>query len=81
MGWRVNSPLRGSVVLERYGSPPERVALPRLPALDRVGVLHEMRRAIAEGTARSARPRTTSTASPSILGLASSVETRSPVRL
>lgn len=44
----VNDALRGVVTLERYGSPPTRVPLPRLSALDRVGVLWELRRAIAE---------------------------------
>ena len=45
----VHDALRGTVTLERYGSQPTRVALPRLPAIDRVGVLHELRRAIADG--------------------------------
>jgi predicted dehydrogenase len=47
----VNDALRGTVTLERYGSTPTRVALPHLPALDRVGVLHELRQAIADGRA------------------------------
>ena len=38
------------VHLERYGSKRERVALPRLAAVDRLGVLHELRRAVVEGT-------------------------------
>jgi predicted dehydrogenase len=45
----VNHALRGVVRLERYGSAPTSVALPSLPAIDRVGVLHELRRAIADG--------------------------------
>ena len=45
----LNDALRGTVTLERYGSPPTRVALPRLPAIDRVGVLDELRLAVAEG--------------------------------
>ena len=80
-GGEVNSPLRGSVVLERYGSPPERVALPRLPALDRLGVLQEMRRAVADGTAPECSAADNIKSLAVILGLASSVETRSPVRL
>jgi predicted dehydrogenase len=47
----VNDALRGSVTLERYGCAPARVPLPRLPALDRIGVLDELRRAIADGRA------------------------------
>ena len=80
-GGGVNSPLRGSVVIERYGSPPERVALPRLPALDRVGVLQEMRRAVADGTAPECSAADNIKSLAVILGLASSVETRGPVRL
>jgi predicted dehydrogenase len=45
----VNDALRGTVTVERYGSPPARAPLPRLQAVDRVGVLHELRRAVAEG--------------------------------
>jgi predicted dehydrogenase len=47
----VNDALRGTVTLERYGSAPTRVALPHLPALDRIGVLQELRQAIADGRA------------------------------
>jgi predicted dehydrogenase len=80
-GGEVNAPLRGTVRVERYGSPPERVALPRLPALDRVGVLHELRRAIAEGTTTECSAADNVHSLAAILGLARSVETRSPVRL
>lgn len=79
-GGEVNAPLRGSVHLERYGSPRERVALPRLPALDRVGVLHELRRAIAEGTTTECSVADNIHSLAAVLGLARSVETRSPVR-
>ena len=47
----VVDPLRGTVTLQRYGEPPARVALPVLPALDRVGVL----RRAAPRSARRAR--------------------------
>lgn len=80
-GGEVNSPLRGTVKLERYGSPPERVALPKLPALDRLGVLQEMRRAIADGEAPECSAADNVKSLAVILGLASSVETRCPVRL
>jgi len=46
----VDDALRGVVHLERYGQGRKRVALPRLAAVDRLGVLHELRRALAEGT-------------------------------
>jgi predicted dehydrogenase len=46
----VEDALRGSVVVERYGEPPRPLMLPRLPALDRIGVLKELARAIAAGT-------------------------------
>jgi len=46
----VDDALRGLVHLERYGAGRKRVALPRLAALDRLGVLHEFRRAVVEGT-------------------------------
>ena len=46
----VQNALRGTVAVERYGKRPERIALPVLPALDRLGTLHELRRAIADGT-------------------------------
>ena len=77
----VDSPLRGSVVIERYDSPPERVALPRLPALDRLGVLHEMRRAVADGTPPECSAADNVNSLAVILGLASSVKKRSPVQL
>jgi predicted dehydrogenase len=80
-GGEVNSPLRGTVLLERYGSPPERVALPKLPALNRLGVLTEMRRAIADGDTPECSAADNVNSLAVVLGLASSVETRSPVRL
>jgi hypothetical protein len=42
---------RGQLLLERYGKPVERVALPRVRARERLGVLDELRRALAEGRA------------------------------
>jgi predicted dehydrogenase len=77
----INSPLRGPVMLERYGSPPERVALPTLPALDRLGVLHEMRRAVADGTPPECSAADNVQSLAVILGIARSVEERAPVRL
>lgn len=42
-------PMRSRVVLEAFGSAPRRVGLPRLAAVDRHGVLQELRRAILAG--------------------------------
>ncbi len=75
------SPLRGSVVLERYGKPPERVDLPTLPALDRLGVLHEFRRGIVEGRSPECSADDNLNSLAVILGIASSVEQRGPVHL
>ena len=76
----VEAPLRGRVVLERYGSPPEVVALPRLPVLDRVGVLHELRRAIIEDTPPECSAADNINSLSAILRIAGSTETRRPVR-
>jgi predicted dehydrogenase len=76
----VRDPFRSRVTLEYYGSPPERVALPRLPALDRLGVLHELRRAIADGTPPEASAADNVRSLAAILALARSVERGVPVR-
>ena len=47
----VGDALRGTVRLERYGESPQPVELPRLPALDRLGALYELRRAVETGHA------------------------------
>ena len=58
------TPCADRAVRAATASLPERVALPALPALDRLGVLAELRRAIADGRrAGDARPPTTSRAS------------------
>jgi predicted dehydrogenase len=77
----VRSPLRGSLAIERYGSPPARVDLPKLPALDRIGVLHELRSAIAEGRAPECSAADNISSLAVILALARSAATRSPVQL
>jgi predicted dehydrogenase len=81
--WRggINSPLRGPVVIERYGSRAEHADLPRLPALDQLGVLHEFRRAIASGTPPECSASDNVKSLAVILGLARSVEARSSIRL
>jgi predicted dehydrogenase len=76
----VNDALRGTVAVERYGSPPQRVTLPRLPALDRVGVLQELRRAIADGTEPECAAADNVRSLRAVLAMASSVERGRPVR-
>jgi predicted dehydrogenase len=77
----VGNPLRGSVVLERYGSAPERVTTPALAALDRLGVLHEFRRSVADGSPPECSAADNVKSLAVILGLGSSAESRSTVRL
>jgi predicted dehydrogenase len=71
--------LKGRVVLERYGKRPARVRLPRLAAIDREGVLADLRRAIEAGgvprTPAADNLRTLAT----VFALARSVEERAPV--
>src|SRR5262249_27657025 len=76
----IEAPLRGRVVLERYGAPAEPVALPRLPVLDRVAVLREFRRAIIEGTPPECSAADNINSLATILRIARSTETRRPVR-
>jgi predicted dehydrogenase len=71
--------LRGRVTLERYGSAPEVVALPVLPALDRRGVLWELRRAIATGEQPEAAGADNLVSLAAVVALARSTETGAPV--
>jgi len=73
-------PLRGAVRLERYGSGRQRVALPRLAALDRLGVLHELRRAVVEGTAPETSADDNLKSLAAVLAMARSAEEGKPVR-
>lgn len=75
-----NDALRGTVTLERYGSPPARVPLPRLPAVDRVGVLHELRRAVAEGRPPECSAADNLKSLAVVLALARSVDQARPAR-
>jgi predicted dehydrogenase len=77
----VNHALRGTVAVERYGSPRGRVDLPRLPALDRLGVLHELRRAIADRTEPECSAADNVKSLGAILAIAGSVERGRPVRM
>jgi predicted dehydrogenase len=77
----VDDALRGVVRLERRRQRPVRVALPRLPALDRLGVLHELRRAAAAGDEAEVGARDNLHSLAAVLALARSCEERRPVRL
>jgi predicted dehydrogenase len=77
----VNDALRGSVTLERYGSVPTRVELPKLPALDRVGVLHELRRSVADGGSPECSAADNLESLAVVLATARSAEQTRPVRV
>src|SRR5205823_3740310 len=77
----VQNALRGTVAVERYGKRPERIALPVLPALDRLGTLHELRRAIADGTPPETSLDDNLKSLGAIFAIARSASTGKPVRL
>ena len=77
----VREALRGTVVLDRYGAFPKRPQLPTLPALDRLGVLHEARRAIQAGEEPECSAADNLRTLATILALARSTEERRPVRV
>jgi predicted dehydrogenase len=72
--------LRGTVAFAPHGSPPRRVPLPVLPALDRVGVLDELRRALAEGRGPECSASDNIRSLGAVLAIARSAERRRPVR-
>jgi predicted dehydrogenase len=76
----VRDALRGTVSVERYGERAQRAALPRLASLDRLAVLHELRRAIADGDAPECAAADNLTSLAAIFALARSVEEGHPVR-
>ncbi len=76
-----NRALRGVVTLERYGSAPRRVGLPRLRALDRLGVLHDVRDAARLGHASECSAADNLATLATVLALARSTEERRPVRV
>lgn len=73
--------LRGTVVVQRYGTPPVHVGLPRLPALDRLGVLHELRRAVTDGASPESTADDNVKSLTVILALARSIDNATPVVL
>ena len=77
----VDDALRGTVALEPYGGARQRVRTPALPALDRLGVLHEARRAIREGNEPECSTADNLRTLATIVALARSTELRAPVRV
>jgi predicted dehydrogenase len=73
--------LRGRVVVQRHGAEPEVAELPRLPALDRLGVLHELRRAVSSGTQPECSAADNLRTLAVLFALARSGEERRPVRV
>jgi predicted dehydrogenase len=75
----VGDALRGRVRLERESGAREDVRLPALPALDRLGVLHELRRAVASGEEPECSAADNIRSLGTVLALARSTEERRPV--
>jgi predicted dehydrogenase len=73
--------LRGVVTVERYGEAPTKVVLPRLPALDRLGVLHDLRAAARSGHEPVCSARDNLRTLATVLSLARATEERRPVRV
>jgi predicted dehydrogenase len=77
----VGNALRGHVHLEEKGAERRRLALPQLPALDRLGILHELRRAVAAGVEPECSVADNVRSLAGVLALARSSEERRPVRV
>ena len=77
----VGDALRGHVTLERRDGQETRAVLPHLPALDRLGVLHELRRAAAAGEEPECSAADNLQSLATVLALARSTEERRPVRI
>jgi predicted dehydrogenase len=77
----VQAALRGTVVVERYGTRRRRAQLPVLPALDRLGVLEEARRAIRAGDEPECSATDNLLTLAAVLAIARSTEQRRPVRV
>ena len=76
----VENALRGTVRFARYGAEPKRLALPRLAALDRAGVLDHFRRCVETGTAPETCAADNVKSLAVVLALARSTEQGKPVR-
>jgi predicted dehydrogenase len=77
----VGDALRGTVSVQRYGAPAQRAALPVLPALDRLGVLQEARRAIRAGDEPECSAADNLRTLAAVFAIARSTEERRPVRV
>jgi predicted dehydrogenase len=77
----VRDALRGTVAVERYGESSQRAATPALPALDRLGVLHEARRAIRAGEEPECSAADNLRTLAAVFAIARSTEERRPVRV
>jgi predicted dehydrogenase len=77
----VRAALRGTVTVSANGAAPRRAILPVLPALDRLGVLEEARRAISEGDEPECSAEDNLRTLASVLAIARSTERRRPVRV
>ena len=77
----VNDALRGTVALEPFGSARRRVRPASLAALDRLGVLHEARRAIRDGDEPECSAADNLQTLAAVLALARSTEERGAVRV
>jgi predicted dehydrogenase len=76
----VQAALRGTVAVELNGSR-RRAELPTIPALDRLGVLHEARRAIRAGDEPECSAADNLRTLAAVLAIARSAEERRPVRV
>jgi predicted dehydrogenase len=77
----VGDALRGRVTVERRDGVSEPVVLPRLPALDRLGVLSELRRAVAADDEPECSAADNLRSLAAVLALARSTAERRPVRV
>ena len=77
----VNDALRGTVALEPFGGSRARLHPAPLAALDRLGVLHELRRAIREGRDPECSAADNLRTLATVLALARSTEEHCPVRV
>lgn len=77
----IDDALRGTVRFGRHGEPVQRAPLPALPAVDRSGVLAELRRALAAGEQPETSVADNLRSLGLILAIARSTEERRPVRV
>jgi predicted dehydrogenase len=77
----VADPLRGTVAVEPFGGARRRLTPAALPALDRLGVLHEARRAILDGDEPECSAADNLRTLATTLALARSTEEQRPVRV